>query len=747
MLILRFITFIILIIFINPAKAEIVKEFVIEGNSRVNTETIQMFSGIAIGDDVNENILNKSLKNLYETNFFSNVEITFDDSVLKIILDENPIIQNLIFEGVKNNSLNELLQSSISIKSKNPFIEYNVKKDIIKIKDILQQTGYYFSEVSLLKKENDNNTIDLVFEIILGEKAFISEIIFLGDKNFKKNKLLNIITSEENKFWKFISSKRTLNKERIDLDKRLLINFYKNQGFYNVKINDETIQYDDEEDFKLVFNINAGNKFYFDKFNVNLPQDYDVKYFVDTINKFSSFSGKKYSFKVIDLMLKELEQIASSKQYEFVNASINEKIIDNDKIEVNIDIVDDQYKFYVQKINILGNNITIEDVVRNEFIIDEGDPLNQILFNKSISNIKSLNIFKNVSADISNGTDDNQKIININVTEKPTGEISLGAGVGTSGASTMFGIRENNFLGQGIKLDSNLSLSEESIIGLFSYTKPNFKNTDRDLILSIESQETDRLSDFGYKTQDTGFLVGTRFEHLEDFFIKPTFSVNYESVDTSSTASSLLKKQEGSYFDVEINYTLDLDKRDQFYQPSDGYRSIFSQKVPLNISDNQTLINSYEITSYYEYFDNVVASMSLLAKAANSFGDDDVRISDRLYMPSKKLRGFEAGKVGPIDNGDFVGGNYITALNFTTNLPIFESLETMTFNLFYDAANVWGVDYNSSINDSNAIRSSTGIGVDWYTPIGPLNFSLSQPLTKKSTDVTESFRFNLGTTF
>ena len=744
---LKILSIFFLFSFSNFLCAEIVKKIEISGNIRVNSETIEMFSNISIGDDISSDDLNNSLKDLYETNFFDDVNLILEDSILIIRVKENMIIQNLIVSGVKNKTLNEKIIDTINIKAKSPFVESKIKQDLVITKELLQNSGFYFSKVNLSKKINDNNTIDLIFDIDLGEKAFINEIIFTGNKKFKKSKLLNVITSEENKFWKFISNKKLLNKQRINLDKRLIQNFYKNKGYYQVKVLEETIQYDENSNFKLVFNIDAGKKFYFNEFEIQLPDDYEKSYFNKISKKLNSYSGEKYSFKVLDKMLNEIEKIATDKQYEFLNANIDEQIVKSDKINVEIKISDDVYKTYVQKINILGNNITIEDVVRNELIIDEGDPLNQILFSKSVSNIKSLNIFKNVETEIVDGDDEYTKIINIKVEEKPTGEISLGAGIGTSGASTMFGIKENNFLGKGIKLNSNLSLSEETIRGLFSYTRPNYKNSNRDLILSVESQETDRIKDFGYKTNDTGFMIGTRFEHLEDFFIRPSLSANYESIETSSSASSLLKKQEGSYLDLELNYILDLDKRDQPFQPTDGYRSIFSQKVPFNISENQTLINSYEYQAYHEYYDDIVASVSFMSKAANSFGDDSVRISERLYLPSRKLRGFESGKVGPVDNGDYVGGNYVASFNASTNVPIFESLETINFNLFYDAANIWGVDYNSSINDSNALRSSTGIGIDWYTPVGPLNFSFTQPITKKSTDKTETFRFNLGTTF
>ena len=726
--------------------AEIVKKIKITGNDRVNSETIKVFGGIALNDDLDTDDLNNILKKLYETNFFENVNLTLNNSILKITVVENAIVQNLIIRGIDNDNLKRDISETISIKEKNPYIENKVRNDLNNVKNFLQEVGFYFSSVDILKKDNSNNTIDLIFEIDLGDKAYINEIVFLGDKKFKKRKLLNVITSEENKFWKFISNKKLLNKQRIELDKRLLVSFYKNQGYYNVSILDETVQFDDQKNFKIVFNIDSGKKFYFGNFNINLPKDFEKSYFDKIEKKLNKFSGEKYSFKIIEKMLTQIEKIASNKQYEFVNADIDEKI-NNDKIDITIKLLNDEPNIYVKKINIFGNNVTIEDVIRNEFIIDEGDPFNKILFQKSINNIKSTNIFKTVEAQLVDTDNKLEKTIDITVEEKPTGAISAGAGVGTSGASTSFGIQENNFLGKGIILDSNLSLSEETIKGLFSYTKPKFNNTDRDLILTVESQETDRLESFGYKTAESGFLIGTRFEQLEDFYIKPQFSLYYETLDTASTASSLLKKQEGDYLDALFSYSLQLDRRDQSYQPTDGYLSTFYQSLPLNVEDNQTVVNSYEIKNYYEYFDDLIASFSVFTKAANSLGEDDVRISDRLYLPSRKLRGFQSGKVGPIDGGDFVGGNYLASFNAASEIPVFESLESIDFSIFYDAANVWGVDYNSKLNDSSALRSAVGLGIDWYTPIGPLSFSFTQPLSKKTTDKTETFRFNLGTTF
>jgi outer membrane protein insertion porin family len=732
---------------LSSSFSEIIKDIKIVGNERVNTETIKIFGGFSIGDDLNSNDLNDILKKLYETNFFKDIKIDFDDSILKIIVTENQIIQNLIIQGIKNKDLIKTVETTISIKEKSPYIKNQIDKDILKIKDLIQNVGYYFSSVDLLKKENSNNTIDLIFKIDLGNKAFINEISFVGNKKFKKRKLLNVITSEEDKFWKFISSKRLLNKQRLELDQRLLLNFYKNKGYYQASVLNNSVQFDTSEKFNVIFNIESGKKFYFGDFKIILPEDFDKKYFIKYEENLNKFSGKKYSIKILEKMLNEIEKIASSKQYEFINARIDETITKDNVVDITINILTDEKNYYVNKINILGNDITIEDVIRKEFIIDEGDPLNKVLFNKSINNLKSLNIFKTVESEIVDADDELQKDINIKIVEKATGQISLGAGVGTSGTSTSFGIAENNFLGKGIKLDSNLFLSEERIKGKFSYIKPHYNNSDKDLIFTIQSTELDRLEGFGYKSNDTGFLVGTNYEILEDFYFSPNLSVAYESLTTSSSASSLLKKQEGSYFDTEINYGLVLDKRDQSYQPTDGYISNFYQTIPLNVGENQTLINGYEITSFNEYMDDQILSLSVFAKAANSFGNDDVKISDRLYLPSRKLRGFEQGKVGPKDGDDYIGGNFLSSFNAQANLPVLQSLETIDFNVFYDAANIWGVDYNSSINDSSALRSATGLAIDWYTPIGPMSFSFAQPLTKKGSDKTESFRFNLGTTF
>jgi len=247
----------------------------------------------------------------------------------------------------------------------------------------------------------------------------------------------------------------------------------------------------------------------------------------------------------------------------------------------------------------------------------------------------------------------------------------------------------------------------------------------------------------------SGFSIGTEFEQYENLFFSPDISLSLENLETNSTASTQLKKQEGNYQDFYFNYGLNYDLRNSSYNPSSGNKSSFYQELPV-ISDNQEIANTYIFTQYKELNETagMIGKASLYLKAINSLGNDDVRVSKRGQVPYNRLRGFERGKIGPVDNNDYIGGNYVSSLNLSTNLPaIFSTVDNIDFSYFIDVANVWGVDYDSSIDDASTIRSSTGIGMNLLTPIGPLSFSLTQPITKSSSDKTETFRFNLGTTF
>ena len=394
-----------------------------------------------------------------------------------------------------------------------------------------------------------------------------------------------------------------------------------------------------------------------------------------------------------------------------------------------------------------GNNVTQESVIRNQLEVDEGDVYNELLQKKSENNLKSLNFFRNVKAKVSQGNSQNTKIVDIFVEEKPTGEITAGAGIGTSGGTIAAGVRENNYLGKGLAVEANGTLTAESFKGLFSVTNPNYKNSDKAVFANIQAIEIDQLSAYGYKTNKTGFGLGTKFEYLKDLNLGISTTSFFEKIETDSTASTRQKKQAGNYWDTFVKLNLDYDTRNQKFKTTDGYRSNYDINIPV-ISDTNTLTTSYNYRIFTELYENNVSSFSLFLQTANSLSGDDIKLSERLVVPSRRLRGFERGKVGPKDGNDYIGGNHVTAINFSSTLPqLFPNAQNLDISLFIDAANIWGVDYDSSIDDAGKIRSSVGLGVDWFTVIGPLNFSITETLTKEDSDITESFRFNIGTTF
>ena len=736
--------FILFFFTINTVFSEIVKKIEISGNDRIPSETINMLSGINLNEVINEDKLNNLLKNLYDTNFFKNLEISFDNNILKIFVTENPIISDIKINGIKAKRIKEKINSVLSIREKSSFNEINLIEEKEKIISLLKDQGFYFAKIDFYKEELSDNKVNLIFDIDLGDKAKIKRISFVGNKIYKDQKLKSVIVSEEYKFWKVLSGKKYLNENIIKFDERLLKNFYLNKGYYNVSINSSFAKKFDDGSFELIYNINANNKVNFGKLELELPNDYEVSNFNKITELFKELEGSTYSLNKINDILKDIDLIVLNEQFESINASVNEKLIENN---LNLKfIITETDKKFVEKINIFGNNVTEETVIRNQLLVDEGDPYNEILTTRSINNIKSLNFFKNVNSEILAGSSIDTKIINISVEEKPTGEIMAGAGVGTSGSTFMFGVKENNFLGRGISLDSNLNLSTESIKGLFKIENQNYKNSDKTLFLTIDASETDRLKNSGYKFNKTGFDIGTRFEYYDDFFVKLGNSNYYEKIETDNTASARQKKQEGDYIDSFLELGATLDKRNQKFQTSDGFLSSYSIGLPI-ISDTYTLTNSYRYKYFTELFDNNVSSISISLKSAHSLKDNDIKLSERLRIPSSSLRGFEFGKVGPKDGDDFIGGNYLSTINFTSTIPqILENSQNTDIILFIDVANVWGVDYDSALDD-NKIKSSIGVGLDWFSPAGPMNFSLAHPISKSSNDVTESFRFNLGTTF
>ena len=730
--------------FTNFLSAEILKEVIVDGNKRVSDETIKLYGGIELNKNISEKEINEIINNLYETNFFENIEATFNKNILKISLIEHPVVNQLIILGEPKESFKDEIKKLIKSKEKKPFIKSFLTEDINLIKRLYSSIGFNFTEVETKIREIDKENLDLVINIERGNKTKISKINFIGNKSFRSNRLKQVIASEEDKFWKFLSKNTNFNKEILNLNKRLLINYYKSNGFYDVKVKSNQAEINENKNVDLTYSIDEGKRYYINKISTKVDSVLDGQLFFPLQDIYKEFAGGYYSPFKIKKMLEEIDIIIEKNDLQFIEHSVKEEI-EEDTINIVFNIFEGK-KDLIERINITGNNITNEEVIRGELIVDEGDPFISLNLEKSIAKIRARGIFKKVTYNVDRGTKDNLKIINIDVEEGATGEISAGAGIGTSGGTLIFSIKENNWLGEGKTIAFEADIDEESIIGTFSYSNPNYNFLGNSINYSLSNESNDK-PDLGYENSVISAGIGTSFEQYKDVRVRLGASASHDDLRTDSSASSSLKQQAGTYNEIATNYSFTIDKRDRAFMPTKGHITSFRQELPL-YADKSFIDNTFSTSLYNSINENIVGASKFYLSTINGLKNEDVRLSKRKGISQRKLRGFKKNKVGPVDGNDHIGGNYVAALNFETNLPNLLPDNTNTdLGLFLDFANIWGVDYTDTVDEANKIRSSTGVVANWSSPIGPLTFILSQNLSKANTDETESFSFNLGTTF
>ncbi len=725
--------------------AEIVNEIQISGNKRVSDETVKVYGEIKPeGSDFSNSDINNILKNLYSTDFFEDVNIEIQNNKLIINLIEYPVINEIVLIGEQNTRIKNQIKKIISSKEKNSFIKNNLNKDINLIKKLYSSLGYKFSQVETKVRNIDKNNVDLAINIDKGEITRISKIFFTGDKKIKDKRLRDIIASEEDKFWKVISRNTRFNENQIELDKRLLINYYKNLGYYDVKVTSSSAEIQDSENINLYYSIEAGKRYIFAKIETVLDSTFDKEIFFPLREKYNDLVGTYYSPFKIKKILEEIDIIIENKNLQFVEHSVQETI-EGDKINLAFNIKEGK-KIIVERINIKGNNVTNESVIRSELLLDEGDPFTNLNLDKSVAKLKSKNIFNRVKSEVLPGSSDDQKIIEINIEEKPTGELSAGAGVGTNGGTFAFDIQENNWLGEGKIVGINVELSEESLKGKLFYTNPNYDLLGNSIEYHIQNTSNDK-PDQGYENKLITFGAGTSFEQYKDIYTNLSLNFSYDDLRTNSNASASLQKQDGDFTELAAVYGLTYDKRNRTFMPTDGSVFGFVQSLPI-YADKPFIDNTFRFSTYHEFNENYVGSGKIFLSAINGLNDEDVRLSKRKTLSTRRLRGFSKGKIGPVDGNDHIGGNYAAAVNFDVNLPnLLPDSSNTDVSFFVDFGNVWEVDYDDSLDDSNKLRSSTGINASWISPLGPMTFTLATNLSKASTDTTESFNFNLGTSF
>lgn len=740
-----FIIIFISIFFSTSSNAEIFNKININGNKRVSEETVKVYGNIkTLGSNLSKLELDKILKNLYSTGFFENVNVKIKDNILVIDLTEYPIINQLAILGEKSTKIREEIKKLIKLKENNSYIANNVNDDVILIKKLYSSIGYNTSTVDAKIKKIDDENVDLIFEIKRGELTKISKIIFTGDKKIKEKRLRDIIASQEDKFWKVLSKNTKFSENLLSLDKRLLTNYYKSLGYYDVNVTSSSAELLNTGNVNINYTINAGKRFIIEKISTKVDPVLDKKIFQPLKKSYEKVIGDYHSPFKVKKILEEIDELIAQNNLQFIEHEVEENI-ENNKISLSFNISEGQ-KVLVERINIKGNSVTNESVIRSELLLDEGDPFTNLKLDKSIAKIKSRNIFSKVESVVTDGSSSDLKIIDVSIEEKPTGEISAGAGIGTNGGSFAINIQENNWLGEGKKIGFNFEVSAESLKGEINYVNPNYDLLGNSLRYNLTNTTNDK-PDQGYENKLITAGIGTSFEQFKNIYTNLGLTASYDDLRTTSNASAALKKQSGEFSELAANYGLTYDVRDRSFMPTNGTIRSFTQTIPL-VADKPFIGNTFAQSTYHTFNENVIGAGKLFLTSINGLQNQDVRISKRKFLNTTRLRGFEQGKVGPVDSLDHVGGNYAAAINFEAQLPNFLPESTNTdIGLFLDIGNVWGVDYDASIDDSNKLRSSTGAAVQWLSPLGPMSFVFAKNITKASTDKTEFFNFNLGTSF
>ena len=732
------------IILTNVTFAEI-KKINIVGNARVSTATIESLVDKKI-NNIDTIYINNLTKKIYDTDFFSDVKISFNQDVLTINVAENPIVNFFYINGVKDSDLDQV-NKIITLKENNIFSSSKLKKDIEATREFLNASGYYQATIVPEVIKIDNNQINLIINIDKKEISKIKNIYFIGNKHFSSSQLLEVISSAEDGWWKFFSSS-ALSEQRIEYDKQLLKEFYKNKGFFDAQIESAFASVDKNNNFSLTFSVNSGKKYKFGDFDVKKVgasyEDKDINEIKIISSKF--LENQIYSTEMIKKLNKQITNYLESKKYNNFEIDIQE-LKKEDTINIAFQISDGQ-KVLINKININGNTITEERVIRDNMLLAEGDYLNSTKVKKSVDNIKAKQLFSKVEYKIENSDKKDFKDFNLFVKEQPTGNITAGIGYGTNGGIFEAGINERNFLGQGINLNFNGKLSTEKISGVFSYNDPNFKNTSKELATSVYSEKDD-YTNAGYENKRVGTNFSTRYEIYEDIFFRPNIGIQYDSLGITGTVSNLLRSRQGDTLSSSVGYVFSVDKRDSKFNPTSGTVFYFSQDIDTLISDIHAFKTNIGATVYKELInDKFIGSAKARLANSTAINNKDVKISDRLYSSSSDLRGFEPRGVGPVDTNDHVGGNNLATLSLKSTFPnpIPDGLRSTTY-LFLDMGNDWGVDYSDAISSSSKIRSTVGVALDLMSPIGPLSFTYSIPISKSSTDKEQNFLFNIGSSF
>ena len=745
----KFFTLIIFLtsITISFANENLVNEIEIIGNQRIDVETIISYSNIDINDNYTESKGNEILKSLFNTELFSNIEIKFNNNKLIISIIENPTINLIKFDG-NSKVKDEDLLIEIQLKERSVYSRSKVRKDIERILSLYQRNGRLSSEVVPKVEKLEDNRINLIYEISESEISRVSKIVFIGNNNFSSSKLKSIMKTKERRFLRFFSSADRYDPDKIEYDKQLISQFYNNNGFPNFTFTSSIAQLSENtNNFEVIMYLDEGDKYNYG--NIKVITKLKKINSDAALSLISANTGDIFDRSKISESIEIIRELAEGEGYSFVEINPKFKESFEDKtINVEIDI-NEGPRVYVNSIDIIGNTRTLDKVIRREIGLSEGDAYNKFIANYSKDSIRALDFFSAVEISDSRSNFPDKIDITIDVEEKNTGEASIGAGYSSSTSSSItLGLRENNFLGKGQKVNFSASFANTRNTYDISITEPYFNNKDLSVTGDLYSNFSDP-SGVNYESEDIGLGLAIGFPLAPDKNIRTKYSLYTAKIKPDSNATAYERLLGGTDTISQIGYLFSVDRRNSRYKPSSGFNMNFSQDLAGLGGTSYYYRNTGDYNLYKRLSDRIIGALKISAGSVNGYNGKYQPLSSNFRLGGKRLRGFKAGKVGPKTGTSYTGGQYYYLTSLETNIDFNLDAYDITSTLFADFGSVWGLENPaySEINDDHNLRSSIGINLNWDTAIGPINFIYASVLEDETTDTTDNLYFDIGYNF
>jgi len=732
------------------SNAVIVAEVVVEGTQRIEPDTVRSYMSLKQGEAFDDRKVNDSLKSLFATGLFADVTIRRQGEAIIVQVVENPIINRIAFEG--NDELEDgTLQAEVQLRPRIVFTRKRVQGDVKRLLELYRRSGYFAAKIEPKVIQLPQNRVDLVFEIEEGEETSVNRIIFVGNRFFSDDALRSIIQTKEDRWYRFFSSADTYDPDKLTFDRELLRRHYLENGFADFRVVSAVAELTaEQESFFVTFTVDEGERYKFGKIDTTSR----IKEIEDsTLTPLVKIKPDSwYSASKVDDTVLALTNFAGDKGFAFVEAR---PIVNRKRETHTIDItfeLQEGPKVFVERIDINGNVRTLDKVVRREFRLVEGDAFNAAKLRRSRQRIQNLGYFGKVEVNNLPGSDADKTVIQVDLEEQSTGELSLGIGFSTTeGGLLNAGITERNFLGRGQDLRADFTLSQRTQNFDVGFTEPYFLDKDVSAGIDLFRTERDNSDESSFTSKRFGFGLRLGYEINEEWSQGLRYLLRRDEIDdVDSDASLFIRQQEGKATTSLVGQDLILDLRNNKQAPTDG----FLMKLTTDFSglggDTRYVRAKANSSVYYQIANGWVVTVGGEVGHIQGLGKD-IRINDRFFLGGDNLRGFEVSGVGPRESAtsDALGGKTMATgtaeLGFPLGLP-----EELGFSgaVFTDIGTLINPeDSGSNVLDVSTPRVAAGIGLKWRSPFGPVRLDLALPIQKEDFDKEEIVRFNFGTRF